>query len=148
MSLAIAGPSDCDALAAIHAVCMALPWQASAIRDMLESTFQFAIWQRDAGFILMRCVATEAEVLTLGVAPTQRRNGLGALLLGAGLNEAIRRGALGCFLEVDVENRAALALYRQTCFRLTGRRCAYYEHAHRAPTDALIMMRALDPISP
>lgn len=148
MSLALARPHDSDALAAIHALCLDPPWPASSIREMLENSFQFAIWQEEAGFILMRCVAGEAEILTLGVVPHQRRHGLGALLLEAGLVEARIRGALGCFLEVDVENFSALALYRQQGFRETGRRRDYYQHANRAPTDALIMTRALDPIAP
>lgn len=52
----------------------------------------------------------------LGVAPSLRNRGFGAAILDAALVVLVRRGADSANLEVDVDNSAAIALYRSRGF--------------------------------
>jgi ribosomal-protein-alanine N-acetyltransferase len=99
---------------------------------------------RDAeGFILIRVVAGEAEVLTFCVAADARRSGLGSALLATGYDIARDLGAQEIFLEVGEKNEPALALYRRDGFVAVGRRAAYYHHGDQS-ADALVMRRILN----
>ena len=91
------------------------------------------------GFAIWRLLEDEAEILTLGVAPSARRQGLGAALLDAAIAAARDAGAERLFLEVDDGNRSALALYRGRGFAQIGVRRGYY----RDGADALVMRLAL-----
>ena len=77
----------------------------------------------------------EAEIITLGVA--RKRQGIGRALLAEGLARLRALGVVTLFLEVAVENEAAIALYAGFGFVESGRRRAYYENGG----DALMMRR-------
>jgi ribosomal-protein-alanine N-acetyltransferase len=100
------------------------------------------------GFALGQVMADEAELLTIAVAPADRRRGLGRLLLDAFLTDCTARGAEAVFLEVDAGNAAALALYHSAGFRMAGRRRAYYHAPDGTSTDALVLRRAAVPVPP
>ncbi|HAL06313.1 MAG TPA: ribosomal-protein-alanine acetyltransferase, partial [Brevundimonas sp.] len=76
MSEAIFPPIDPVLLAAIHAEAFETPWDAAALAELLASPGVFVVAEAD-GFILIRVVVDEAEILTLAVRPTARRAGLG-----------------------------------------------------------------------
>ena len=63
-----------EALAALHAEAFDTPWDAASLTALLASPGVFAVEQPD-GFILIRVVADEAEILTLAVRPAARRSG-------------------------------------------------------------------------
>ena len=106
------------------------------IRDsLLAQAGVFAVVEPD-GFILIRQVLDEAEILTLAVRPQARRAGLGGRLVGQGAVAAARAGAARLFLEVAEDNAAARALYDRAGFRLIGRRKGYYASGK---TDALVL---------
>jgi ribosomal-protein-alanine N-acetyltransferase len=84
-------------------------------------------------------VADSAEILTVGVIPSARRRGIARLLLDGLLVEARRRGAVEAFLEVRVDNEAALALYASEGFTQVGLRPGYYD----GRVDAVVMRREL-----
>ena len=88
------------------------------------ATFQAAAEAR--GFVLVRDVAGEAEVLTIAVHPAWQGRGVGRLLMDAALRELYARRATALFLEVDEGNDPALALYRRLGFTEVGRREGYY----------------------
>lgn len=125
-------------LAGIHAAAFSAPWDAAALADMLEQAGVFAIEAPD-GFILLRTVADEAEILTLAVHPEARRRGLGARLVREGGTAAAVRGATRLFLEVADDNTAALALYARAGFTEAGRRPGYYARPDGHRQDALIL---------
>ncbi len=147
-----AAREEAQALAALHAQAFAAPWPQSAFADLLGAPGVFALVaaEDDAlhGLIVMRAIPGEAEVLTLAVAPHHRRRGLGQTLLAAGLDLARQAGAGMAFLEVAVDNPAALALYRAAGFAAVGRRRGYYHHDEGAPIDALVLSRALNSREP
>ena len=129
-------------LAAIHAEAFDRPgetsWSAAAFADLLIQAGVFAVAAAD-GFILMRAVADEAEILTLAVRPAARRGGVGGRLVGEGVLAAAARGATRVFLEVAEDNVAARALYERTGFVEAGRRPGYYAAADGGRRDALLL---------
>ncbi|MCE8000238.1 MAG: GNAT family N-acetyltransferase [Rhodobiaceae bacterium] len=91
------------------------------------------------GFVLMRVIDGEAEILTIGVLPEARGRGIGTILLGIMLEEAIST----VFLDVAADNEAALNLYQSRDFEVVGRRSAYYKRADGTRVDSLTMKRVL-----
>jgi len=81
------------------------------------------------GFVLVRLVHDEAEILTLAVAPKNRRQGVGYGLLDAVLRHLHHQRVQQLFLEVEEQNQAAIMLYRRFGFEEMGRRPAYYQTA-------------------
>lgn len=93
----------------------------------------------DAGLVLCRGVADEAELLTIAVRAAWRRAGAGRLLLQSAMARAKEAGAQSLFLEVGADNPAARALYDKAGFQAVGRRAAYYRRGALAPADAIVM---------
>ena len=132
-----------DTLAALHAEAFAAPWSAQAIAALLAQPGVFALTAPDEGapqgFILIRAVAGEAEILTLAVAPQARRQGLARRLVTAAGTQAATRGAGRLFLEVAADNDAALALYAHCRFARAGLRRGYYARPGGVAIDAVVM---------
>lgn len=127
-----------EALAAIHAEAFETPWDAASLSALLASPGVCVVAEAD-GFILIRAVADEAEILTLAVRPPARRGGLGARLVEAAVVRAAALGAERMFLEVAEDNAAARALYARAGFHEAGRRRGYYARADGSREDALIL---------
>jgi ribosomal-protein-alanine N-acetyltransferase len=134
-------PADAPGLAALHAVAFAPPdaWGADALSLMLGLEGGYGFMLENLGFILARAVAAEAEVLTLAVAPSARRGGVGRVLLEAAIVRATEKGAGEMFLEVSRNNIAALGLYLSAGFTEVGQRRRYYTDG----SDALVLRRDL-----
>lgn len=132
-------------LAALHARCFRTPppWSAQDFALFIADPLAFLLVEGDAGFVLGRAVAGEAEVLTLAVAPESRRRGLGRKLMARFLYQARARSAGRAFLEVSAENAAAIALYESAGFAAAGRRKAYYATSAGRHIDALVLARDL-----
>jgi [ribosomal protein S18]-alanine N-acetyltransferase len=88
------------------------------------------------GFLVVRAVVAEAEILNLCVAPERRRSGLAESLLNAAIAELRRTRVDRLFLEVRESNTPAISFYEKHAFRKTGRRPGYY----RAPDEAAVLM--------
>jgi ribosomal-protein-alanine N-acetyltransferase len=93
------------------------------------------------GYIVAIVVAGEAEILNLAVAPSVRRQGLGAELLDAGIAAVGALGAREAFLEVRESNKSALGLYGSRGFAALARRSRYYRNPVE---DALVLRRAVE----
>ena len=132
-----AAPAHAAALAAIHAA--AFPpreaWGVDAIALQLALPGTFGLIDDRGGMLLGRIVADEAEVLTLAVAPSVRRQGVATALLRAAKAQVGIGGGNAIFLEVATGNAAALLLYRREGFIEVGRRRRYYADA----SDALVL---------
>lgn len=140
--LSAPGPETAQRLADLHAQAFVSPWSVEAFADLLEQAGVFAM-ATDNGFILIRVVADEAEILSLAVRPHDRQRGMGRALVEHGAVEATRRGAARLFLEVAEDNTAAGALYAQTGFVEAGRRVGYYARTDGSTADALVLARDL-----
>ena len=95
------------------------------------------------GFLIARIIFDEAEILSVGIVSSSRRQGAAQRLLNAACERAISLGALALHLEVGEDNRGAVALYRKMEFRPTGRRPNYYRRANRRRVAAILMTRNL-----
>lgn len=131
-------PADPERLADLHAQGFPAPWPATAFAELLSQPGVFAI-ERTEGFILMRVVADEAEILTLAVRPGARRQGLGRSLVAQGLAASRSFGADAIFLEVAEDNVAARRLYAAAGFIESGRRRDYYPRSGGGRQDALLL---------
>ncbi|MDR0808186.1 MAG: GNAT family N-acetyltransferase [Gemmobacter sp.] len=133
-------------MAALHLRCFTTPrpWSAAEFATLAADPLCFTL-ATPLGLLVGRAAAGEAELLTLAVVPEARRAGEGRRLLAAFLDAATTRAASTAFLEVAVDNTAAIALYTAGGFAVTGRRPRYYRHPDGTPLDALVMARGLDP---
>jgi ribosomal-protein-alanine N-acetyltransferase len=146
----ILGPAD-DALAAgLHALCFKesgeRAWSADEFRQLLATPGCLGMVavakQQPAGLALARVAADEAEVLTLGVVPSLRRQGIGGALLARLGQACSQRGARCLFLEVAEDNFPARRLYGANGFIVVARRDGYYARADCRGT-ALVLRREL-----
>jgi [ribosomal protein S18]-alanine N-acetyltransferase len=119
------GVDNIAELAALHAGAFDDAWGAESICELFSTPGVFAFFQ-PGGFILARAAGDEAEILTLAVAPSLRRHGLGRALVRAAASHAQGMGALVLFLEVAAANHAAYSLYCSVGFSRVGTRKAYY----------------------
>jgi ribosomal-protein-alanine N-acetyltransferase len=117
-------------------------WSASAYREELadrQHRLYLAAVDDDGsllGWAGVRVLADVGEILTVGVVPTARRQGIGSQLLVGLLAEARRRGAEEVFLDVRADNEDAQRIYAREGFIAVGRGRGYYDHGR---TDSLIM---------
>jgi ribosomal-protein-alanine N-acetyltransferase len=139
VTVARSGPGEAEALARLHAEAFDRPWSAAELADLMAGGA--VALRTDDGFILLRSVAGEAEILTLAVAPAGRRQGQGRALVAAAIAWA---GPVELFLEAAADNAAALALYGQSGFQIVGRRRGYYAHPGGA-VDAVVLRRGATP---
>ena len=139
------GVAHAAVLACLHAACFTPPeqWDEAAMASLLASPGAIAllVCQNEAptGFILFRCIADEAEVLTLCVLPASRRHGLARYLVEQAQQQAAQAGAERLFLEVSTHNEAASRLYEQAGFTRQGIRRRYYADG----SDALVLASIL-----
>jgi ribosomal-protein-alanine N-acetyltransferase len=145
MQICAASEADLPQVAALHASCFSDAWNVRELHNLLATGNVFCLMaagDEPQGFVLIRTAADEAEILSLGVAPHARRQGVARALVRAGGTEAFARGARRLFLEVNVNNAAACTLYRRLGFDEMGRRKGYYSEAGGAE-DAMILARTL-----
>jgi len=139
--------ADLETLARLHALAFTPSWDAEEIADLGSGPGGFALIAQDpdpCGMILCRTAVGEAEIYTIAVDPVARQRGVGRVLVEAAMVQAARDGAREMFLEVSVENVAALALYAATGFERVGLRRGYYTVGYETPVDAVIMRRDLN----
>ncbi|WP_305984875.1 ribosomal protein S18-alanine N-acetyltransferase [Roseibium sp. MMSF_3544] len=138
---------DLPKIADIHAGSFKNKWNAEDLARMKAQEGTTILVARRAspygtraplGFLILRKVADEAEVITIAVHPRQRGRGIGKKLMEAGLFRLYGERCSHLFLEVDAANEAALLLYRGLGFREVGQRKGYYS-AGEGDGTALVM---------
>ena len=145
------GGLDLDRAEALHALCFAAawdsPWDRQGFAEMLAMPGRFGLMARRGvamlGLVVVRVAADEAEILTIGVDPAQRRQGLGAALIAAARTEASGRGAVRLHLEVAEDNFAARKFYADLGFAPVGRRAGYYARGSLGSVAALLLAAPL-----
>ncbi len=125
---------DVAAVAALSARCFTTPWTCEELADEIarhvSRVLVAGIDGSPVGYGVAYVIAGESEVLTIGVDPDHRREGIGAALLSR-----LLRGCARAHLEVRADNAAARALYERLGFARAGVRRGYYADG----TDALLM---------
>jgi [ribosomal protein S18]-alanine N-acetyltransferase len=145
--IALLSEDDVKTLAVLHCACFPDdPWEAAALSRLIALTgsFGWLAWEAatPAGFILVRDLGNESEVLSLGVAPRWRRRGVAQDLMHAAIAEARGRGLPSMVLEVATDNDAAASLYAGLGFTRVGRRPRYYKRPD-GRADAFILRLSL-----
>ena len=144
MKIRQAFASDCDTLVALHKECFDTPWPQEVLAPFIASAHVWLLGNPVEAFIIIRQTLDEAEVITLAVAAAARHRGIGSALLAAAFAKLSDCGATRLFLEVAVDNSAALALYHKAGFKKVGLRRAYYARPSGPSIDAIVMSRALN----
>lgn len=121
---------DCPPVAQLHQMVFYRGWFESEFISFLKDPHVFGLKiQQDGvlcGYILWREVDLEAEILTLVVAPTFQRKGLGHHLLQALFERLKNHRIHKLFLEVAEDNVAAKSLYIKHKFALLRTIPNYY----------------------
>ena len=92
--------------------------------------------KRLAAMVVSWIIVDELHIATIATHPEFRRQGIGARILTAALEDAAEAGVKRAFLEVRAGNEAAQAMYRRFGFEMSGRRLKYYKDNGE---DAILM---------
>lgn len=136
---------DAPALARLHAGAFHRGWSEDEFERLLASSSSlgegaaFFDGGRLQGFVLSRLADVEAEILSIVVDPSCRRQGVGRALFASHLDRLRQLRARELFLEVEESNRAALAFYQAFGLVTVGRRSAYYQRPSGGPGAALVL---------
>jgi [ribosomal protein S18]-alanine N-acetyltransferase len=122
------------------------PWTEGMFRSQLrfrEHAINLVLVEDDAvaGYAAAWIICDEIHLLSIAVAPSARRHGLGGEILRAVLERGKARGALRSILEVREGNVAARSFYRLHGFVDIGTRRKYYSDTNE---DAIIMERLFE----
>lgn len=129
-------PAD---MAALHARCFPdRPWDEAEFSQLLDQSNIVAV-TAPFGFVLANLIAPEAEILTVAVAPDQRRKGIALGLFRTLWSKIEQREITTVFLEVAADNTPALKLYDSLNFQEVGCRKAYYARQGAPAQDALVL---------
>ena len=132
-------------LAAIHCQSFALdPWSHETFRELLDNNYVsgwlIIVNGHVAGFLMIRCIEGEAEILTFAILPKWQQHRLGTALLKTLREWAQKNSIMAVFLEVAVNNVAALRLYHSQGFTSVGKRRDYYTYKDGSCVDAELMV--------
>ncbi len=132
---------DLDAVMAIDALSLPVPWPRSAHeRELSNRVARYLVLVGPEGAIRgyggLWVQMDELHVIVMAVHPAWRRRGLGARILRALIRTGMALGCVGATLEVRAGNLAAQGLYGRFGFREAGLRRRYYGDNDE---DALIM---------
>ncbi|MDF7674088.1 GNAT family N-acetyltransferase [Acetobacteraceae bacterium ESL0709] len=93
---------------------------------------------KPAGFLMVRTVLDESEVLTVAVRPSLQRKGVGRALFNHFFSH-IKPDVSFVYLEVSIVNSSATKFYESCNFQEIGRRPGYYSDG----TEAVVMRYSL-----
>lgn len=136
------------ACARLHALYFSHPWSVNEFESLIASASIHGAAALEGsgkvlGFVLARQAADEAEILTIAVDKSARKQGIGRELLENQVESLRHMRVRKLFLEVDEDNLAALRLYGHFGFAQVGARPGYYRTASGKPANALILARDL-----
>ena len=127
---------DATAVAGIEKQCFLDAWGQESLLSTLSrrdfSGFCAVLDGEVVGYICGSVLFEDAEILRVAVLDTQRRKGIGAMLLDAFLSCAKEQKAERVFLEVRAQNAAAIGLYRSRGFESVRVREHYYADGENA----------------
>ena len=120
------------------------PWTHGALLgEIFRDDSFFAVAIDDGGvigFVILRQMADEGELLQIAVDASARRCGVADLLMGAALDYASLHSLGSVFLEVRSSNLAAISLYEKHGFKRVRVRKGYYSDPVE---DAVVMVREM-----
>ncbi len=144
-----AQPRDADAVAKLHAASFYRGWPRQDIEAYLVDADMPTLVACDArrsiaGFIMLRVLGDDVELMTIAVDKKHQGKGVGAALLKASFEDLMMTPARRIILEVAADNPAAIKLYTRHGFKKISERKGYYARANGEPATALVMARDLN----
>jgi len=145
---------DLPDLARIHNEGFARGWSDGDLEKMINNEnysclvahFSRYAKKRPSGFVLVRTIRDEAEIITIATRSSARRRGLASELMRTAIRQLEYDRAKSLFLEVDEANEAAINLYKRLGFKKISEREGYYsasgDGGHKKST-ALVMQLEL-----
>ncbi|MCX5795468.1 MAG: ribosomal protein S18-alanine N-acetyltransferase [Elusimicrobia bacterium] len=134
-----AQPADLDAVCAIaQSTPFSARWSRAQYEEELGSGRGLFAVVADAearGYLVLRKVPPEAQLVDIAVRPQDQGRGLGRALLACAAQTARAWGCARITLEVSAANETALRLYRRAGFQVVGRRPKFYNDR----SDAILM---------
>ena len=132
---------DAKEIFAIEMECFSVPWSLDSIETELlneDNKLYYVVEDGNGvvGYAGAWLVYDEGQITNIAIRPSARRQGFGAKLTSALIEECFKRGMHEIFLEVRISNLSALSLYRQLGFTVKGMRKNYYSEPKE---DAYIM---------
>lgn len=142
------GREHAKTLADIHKRCFAKGWSHLEFESFFDRSGVFSAIayhpeQGAVGFVLCWIIEDQCDILSMGVLPDYRRDGLGMMLLEDAMENAKNLGAAHMMLEVNANNVAAQTLYTTHGFESFSTRKNYYTHADGTHADAICMRKPL-----
>ena len=136
-----ATPAFTNVLASLHEMCFEKAWSQSDFLSLLTLPTTVGLLSENA-FILCSVCLDEAEILTIGVIPSERQKGIGLKLLNEMQLLLKGKGVSRFFLDVNEKNVSARRLYEKAGFEQVGLRKAYYEENGKN-FDALLLKKEI-----
>jgi ribosomal-protein-alanine N-acetyltransferase len=143
-----ASSADLEAIHALEQACAEAPhWSRTAWQSILSHDHETALLQtafvaehQDGlwGFAAGTCAGELAELESVAVSESARRQGVGKALCRRVIDWSREMGALTIQLEVRASSEGALSLYRSLGFVEQSRRRQYYQN----PIEDAILMAA------
>ena len=132
-------------LASMHGICFTQqppPYSQDTFYGFLKDKKYYLAEDGERGFGFVRVVADNAELITLAVDPSFRRNGIGQRLMHKLIEKAKTIGANQFSLEVAENNIPAIKLYKKFDFQYLYRRRNYFS-TNLSSLDAIVFSRFL-----
>ena len=142
------GKAYAKAMAGIHGLCFRKGWSSLEFESFFERAgvfagIAYAPENKPVGFIICWIIEDVCDLLSVGVLPDYRREGVGQLLVDYGIYTARDMGAKRIMLEVNITNEAAITMYEGNGFVRDGVRKGYYSNADGSKADALRLVKEL-----
>ena len=116
------------------------PWSLGAIEKLMASPgFEALVYfaaDVPVGFVLVRVVADEAELISVAVDPDCQSKGYAKQVMSFLCDQLKKRQICNLFLEVRQDNQKAIQLYRSCGFKKIGERRDYYKTTSGKKLDA------------
>jgi ribosomal-protein-alanine N-acetyltransferase len=140
---------DADAVATLHAKSFYRGWPRQDIEAYLLDADMPTLVACDArrniaGFIMLRVLGDDVELMTIAVDRKFQGKGVGAALLRAAFEDLMMTPVKRMILEVAADNAAAIKLYTKLGFTKISERKGYYARENGEPATALVMARDLN----
>jgi ribosomal-protein-alanine N-acetyltransferase len=136
-----------ESASVLHRACLEECWSLATLKETMAepmiigfTAVQIAPSDPLIGFIIVRIILDEAEILTLVVSPHTRRQGVGRSLVKKALNAAYKKGVQHIYLEAAENNIAALRLYSLFGSEKYGERAGYYS-SNKGCNQAAILLK-------
>lgn len=127
-------------LAELEKQCFSTPWSENALAEELDNPHaRFFVCIKDGavcGYIGAHNIVGEVYITNVGVLPSYRGQGIGAMLVGFLKEYSKTENADFITLEVRKSNSVAIKLYNKMGFKVVGERKNFYDNPKE---DAILM---------